>query len=146
MPNGCHNCRLYMQFSRLCLRQSFQIQPKAGRSLSTVQPFDGWSPTFQSSAVLAKDLRRVFRRISEPSQKKPSLPNLRCWMHSNLHEQKSRHQSWKAVLGLLSLHMDLSQISLQYGCGSDYSTDPFIHFPHFGSSHLGQLPHRALLF
>ena len=35
----------------------------------------------------------------------------------------------------------------QYGVlylGSYYNTGPYIHFPHFGNSNLGKLPHKGL--
>ena len=44
-------------------------------------------------------------------------------------------------------HGDSSLNSLQYGSMkyvSDYSTGPFIKFPHFGNSSFGQLPNELL--
>ena len=44
-----------------------------------------------------------------------------------------------------SAHMGIGLDSLQYGViylGSHYNTGPYIHFPHFGNSNLGKLPHH----
>ena len=51
------------------------------------------------------------------------------------------------MIVLRIVHMGIGLNSLQYGVlylGSYYNTGPYIHFPHFGNSNLGKLPHAIV--